>query len=99
MYILKVTGTYSILDRTPEATMADMLRYDDGEMTDFSTSPISGHRARASFEAEVHTNHFTPERWKSFDLRATLIRKEPGKAKCNFPDMASVYEFYNSTRR
>ena len=35
MNVLKVSGMYYYKDPTPEATIADMLRYDDGEMIDF----------------------------------------------------------------
>lgn len=90
MNILKVVGTYWTGDETPEPTIADMLRYDDGEMISYTTSDISGLRANRRFEAEVHSNDFTPDRWKSFGLKATLVRKEKGKASCSYPDMESV---------
>ena len=93
MNILKVSGVYSFRDATPEKTMADMLRYDDGEMVNFEEHPIEGIRASKRFIAEVHTNHFTPERWRSFGLKAELIRKESGKASCSFPDQQSVSDF------
>ena len=93
MYILKVTGRYYYKDPSPEATIADMLRYDDGEMISFTESPIEGIKARKYFVAEVHTNNFTPRRWTSFGLKAELVRKEPGKAECNFPDQQSVLDF------
>jgi len=98
MNILKVTGYYGFRDPTPEATMADMLRYDDGEMIGYRDLPGSAFRASKLFEAEVHTNSFTPERWRSFGLRATLVRKEPGKAQCSFPNMNSVSKFIQEQR-
>lgn len=93
MNILKVTGIYSFRNDTPEAAMADMLRYDDGEMVSFEEQPVEGIRSQKHFVAEVHTNNFTPERWSSFGLKAIFVRKEPGKASCSFPDMQSVSDF------
>ncbi len=90
MYILKVTGMYWTGDKSPESTMADMLRYDDGALISWKRSDIEGLRAHKHFEAEVRANDFTPERWRSFGLKAVLVRKEPGKATCSYPDMASV---------
>lgn len=93
MHVLKVTGSYYLGDPTPEATMADMLRYDDGEMV--SWKPIEGWpgKAHSNFEAEVHTNSFTPERRASFGLRAKLVETRKGKAGCNFADQESVVKF------
>jgi len=97
MNVIRVTGTYGFRDSSPEATMADMLRYDDGEMISFETFPIEGIRATKKFVAEVHANDFTPQRWSSFGLRAQLLRKEPGKAECTFPDMDSVQKFIHKS--
>ncbi len=92
MNILSVSGTYWTGDTSPEATIADMLRYDDGELISWTAQDIEGLRTQKRFTAEVHTNHFTPDRWGSFGLKATLIRKEKGRANCNYPDMASVHQ-------
>ena len=90
MYILRVSGMYWTGDTSPESTIADMLRYDDGELINWISREIEGLRTRKHFVAEVHTNHFTPDRWKSFGLKAVLLRKEKGIAGCNYPDTASV---------
>jgi hypothetical protein len=97
MYILKITGTYSFRDKSPEATIADMLRYDDGELVNWK--PVEGPgRANLRFEAEVHSNSFTPERWRSFLLKPELISKTPGKANCSYPNMDAVYKAIHEHR-
>lgn len=93
MYTLRVTGQYYKPDGSPEATMADMLRYDDGELVDWKPIPIAGLRVYEGFVAEVHTNRFTPDRWKSFGLKAEMRRKEPGKASCRFNSPEDVQRF------
>ncbi len=92
MYILKISGMYSRAE-TPEATMADMLRYDDGEMISYEDIPIEGLRGTRRFTALVHSNRFTPGRWRSFMLKAEHLGTESGKAGCSFPDQASVHDF------
>lgn len=92
MYILKISGMYTGAE-TPEATMADMLRYDDGEMISYEDMPIEGIRGTKRFTALVHSNHFTPARWRSLMLKAEHLATESGKANCSFPDQASVHAF------
>ncbi len=98
MNILSISGTYWKGDASPEASIADMLRYDDGELISWTAQDIPDLKASKRFNAEVHTNSFTPERWKSFGLKATLIRKEKGQAKCAYPDAASVRQAINERR-
>jgi hypothetical protein len=90
MNILRITGIYWTGDKTPESTIADMLRYDDGEMADWRGFDIPGMKAYRKFVAEVHSNDFTPERWRRFNLKAELVNKEKGKASCSYPDAARV---------
>lgn len=101
MYILKITGLYtSARDKSPESTIADMLRYDDGELVNWTNlgPPFPGSKAHSKFQAEVHSNSFTPQRWSSFGLKAEIVRKEPGKASSSYPDMTSVQEAFYEHR-
>jgi len=99
MNVLKITGFYSSKDPSPELTMADMLRYDDGELVDWTEEVVEGLRGRKKFVAEVHTNRFAPHRWQSFGLKAELVEKRLGEASCRFTDQQSVSDFIHTQSR
>ena len=66
--IIDVTGRYS-LHKTPQQSMDDMLRYDDGELLDLEFRPDSEvDDLFGLFSAKGRVQKYTPERWKSFGM-------------------------------
>lgn len=54
---------------TPEDTMADMLRYDEGTIESVNPDPEREH----FFVAVVNCEQYTKARWDSFGLRTKIL--------------------------
>jgi len=75
IYEVEVRG--EVVGQSALAQMADMLRYDAGDVIETTTTPVEG-RPWDSFTAVVHLASYTPARWRSFGLPTRLLRSFPG---------------------
>ncbi len=74
--IIQVMGLYSPRHGSLLGIMADMLRYDDGEIVEvLHDAPVLGqHHHRFTVKVKVKT--YSPERWVTFGLQTKELKGE-----------------------
>ena len=74
MPTIEVSGTYSPRHNTLKDVVADMLRYDEGEIVEvLEDEPHERLPSTNRFKILVDCVHYTPERWKSYMLRTKEV--------------------------
>jgi hypothetical protein len=63
---LEVKGIYSQKFSSPEKTLKEMLRFDEGEIESVESE-------NETFTAIVLVRKYTPDRWKSFGLKTKRV--------------------------
>lgn len=95
-YLVKISGVYSPFHGSIKGQIADMLRYDGGKLVEVTKDePVEGLRTNHRYEAIVELSSYTPERWRSFGIRSSLISKEKGVVEGEFDTMEAVSKFIN----
>ena len=90
-YEIEVKG--EVLRDEPIAQMADMLRYDSGDIVNMVETVIEG-KPWKRFTAIVHLAHYTRDRWSSLGLLTKLLRTinaSPPPARFESSEQVSAY--------